>query len=286
MSDKTVKGAKKLNTANTMVNAIEFAVTQAIRSQVNTSELVVIGQADQNGHDGPGGYASATPLVKQTDGFDNGLPATALHHLAYYRPQAGKAAIIMNPQPGDKALAVSMKRDSSGIGVDTKEAVQPGSHRSFDQADSILFNGVLGVTPEIYLNLDPDSGDITLSTKAAKIEISCRESGDIEVKTLSGDIAINTAAGNVTVDATEKVTVTCREIILDGNVRITGGLVVEGATTGANGPAIFSQGISNQTGDIVNQGGDIKTSAVTLNGHTHAGVEPGGGDTDSPNSGT
>jgi phage baseplate assembly protein gpV len=261
-----------------MVNAIDFAVTQAIRGQVNTSELVMIGQADQNGHDGPGGYASATPLVKQTDGFDNGLPATALHHLAYYRPQAGKAAIIMNPQPGDKALAVSMKRDSSGVGVDTKEAVQPGSHRSFDQADSILVNGVLGEVPETYLELDPATGTIFLSTKAAKIEISCRE---------SGDIAIKTAAGNVRVDATLKVTVTCPEIILDGDVRITKGLVVEGEASGpGNGPAIFRQGIINRTGDIVNEGNDIKTNTVTLNGHTHAGVEPGGGDTDSPNSGT
>jgi phage baseplate assembly protein gpV len=302
MSEQPVKGTRKLSTPNSLVNAISFAIEQAIKSQVNTAELMSIGKADQNGTGGPGGYSSATPLVSQTDGFDNALPAAALSKLILYRPQAGKAAIIMDPQPGDKALAVTMKRDTSGVGVGTKETTPPASFRSFDQADSVLFTGVLGEAPEIWLELNPVSGNISLSTKAANIEISCRESGDIEIKTLAGniavktdagDIAINAAGGNVTVDAIAQVTVTCPQTVIDGNLRITGGLELWGEAAGqGGGPAIFSRGIINRAGDIVNQGGDVKSSgdvksgSVTLNGHTHSGVEPGGGNSQAPNRGT
>ncbi len=309
MSEQPVKGSRKLSTPNTPVNAISFAIEQSIKSHVNTAELMVIGQADQNSTGGPGGYASATPLVSQTDGFDNAVPAATLAKLAYYRPQAGKAAIVMDAQPGDKALAVTMKRDTSGVGVDTKEAVPPASFRSFDQADSILFPGVLGEAPEIWLELNPVTGNISLSTKAANIEISCRESGDIEVKTLSGNITINTdsgninvntGSGNVNVNATSETTVTCPQIILDGNVRVTQGLEVWGEASGqGGGPAIFKQGIINRTGDINNQsgnivnkgsiqnsGGVVQSNSITLDTHTHQGVQPGGGNTGSPNSGT
>ncbi len=305
MSETPVKGSRKLSTPNSPINAVSFAVEQIVKSLINTAELMVIREADQNGTGGPGGYGSATPLVNITDGYDNVLPAATLSKLAYYRPQAGKAAIIMNPQPGDKALAVSMKRDTSGVAVGTKEAVPPASFRSFDQADSILFNGVLGEAPEIWLELDPVTGNISLSTKSANIEVSCRESGNIEVKTLSGniavktdagdievntsagDITINTSGGNVNVNATSEVTITCPQSIVDGNLRVTGGLEIWGEAAGqGGGPAIFRRGIINLQGDIFNQGNDIMTSTVTLNGHTHSGIEPGPGNTERPNAGT
>lgn len=266
-----VKGSRKLTSANTLTNAVNFAIDMFVRSRVNTADVVSIDGADQTGSEGPAGYAAATPLVCQTDGFNNTLPPASLPKLPFYRPQAGKAAIIMDPQPGDKAVAVFLKRDSSGVATGKNEPVQPASFRVFDQADGYLFNGFLGETPEIWLHLNPVTGDISLSTKAADIDISCRESGDIDIQT---------GAGNITVTATDTGTVKAPQIILDGNVTITGNLIVTGISEGPGGGAFETRG------GINNVGGVIRSNNVTVETHTHTGVQPGGGNTGSPNEGT
>jgi len=268
MSDgKTVKGVESLNTPNTPTNALAFLVEQLIRQNVNTAEVVSIDQADAQGPASVGGRASATPLISQTDGWNNALPVAALPSLPFYRPQAGKAAIIMEPQPGDKALAIFTKRDSSALAVGKNEASPPASHRTFDQADGFLINGFLGVEPEIWLRLDPATGEISLSTKAASIDISCRESGDIDIKT---------GAGNVSITATAAATILAPQIVLDGDVRITGNLTTEGISEGPGGGAF------NIRGGLHNEGGEIRSNNVTLETHTHSGVEPGGGNTAGP----
>jgi hypothetical protein len=228
---KTVKGAQKLNTPNTPTNAMAFMVEQMIRQNVNTAEIVSINSADEQGKTSAGGRATATPLISQTDGWDKALPTTSIPGLPFYRPQAGKAAIIMEPQPGDKAIAIFTKRDSSALAVGKNEASPPASHRTFDQADGILINGVLGVEPETWLLLDPETGKISLSTKAASVEVSARESGDIEIKP---------GAGTFTMSATEDSTVDAPLVTFTGNVIIKGGLTVEGATNGAGGVSITS----------------------------------------------
>jgi hypothetical protein len=139
--------------------------------------------------------------------------------LPFYRQQAGKAAIIMDPQPGDKAIAVFTKRDSSNVDTETEEAITPASHQAFDQADGYLFTGFLGDVPEIWLMLDPVTGNIELSTKTAKLDITCRESGDITIKT---------GRGNVAIEATETVTVTAPQVTIAGNMTVTGTLTAGG----------------------------------------------------------
>jgi hypothetical protein len=233
MSDnQTVKGVGKLNTPNTPTNAMSFMVEQMIRQIVNTAEIVSIITADPQGKESAGGRAAARPLISQTDGWGRALPTTPLPALPFYRPQAGKAAIIMEPQPGDKALAIFTKRDSSGLAVGKNEASPPGSHRIFDQADGFLINGILGVEPEIWLRLDPASGEISLSTKAAKVDISCRESGDIEIKAGGGNVFI-TAARAVNIKAGESIDLTAPVIRLNGNLA---------ASSGEGGTSISSSG--------------------------------------------
>lgn len=260
-----VKGTRRLTSPNTLSNAVAFMVEQILKDMINTGEVVSINSADQNSTGGPGGYATATPLVCRTDAWNNTLPPTAMHKLPFFRPQAGKAAIIMDPQPGDKAIAISMKRDSSGVAVGKNEPVQPGSFRSFDQADNYLLNGFLGETPEIWLELNPVSGDISLSTKAANIDISCRESGDITVKTGSGNVTIQAGNGG---EGT---------ITLDGQVVVTRNIIVRDKN---------NEGQSTFTGGFNNTGGRVTSNGITLETHTHTGVQTGGGNTGSPNSGT
>ena len=168
-SQKPVKGSRRLNSANTPTNALIFLTEQTVRRMVNTAEVVSIDKADAQGRTSSGGRATARPLITQTDGFNQALPVTPIPNLPFYRPQAGKAAILMEPQPGDKALAVFTKRDSSALAVGKNEASPPASHRIFDQGDGFLINGILGQEPEIWLMLDPATGEISLSTKAANL---------------------------------------------------------------------------------------------------------------------
>lgn len=265
MSDKPVRGTKKATTANTEINAIAAFIDTRIRDGVNTAELVSIGEADDQGTTSTGGRAAATPLVSQTDGFNNAIPTTEISGLPFWRPQAGKAAILMKPQPGDKAIAVFMKRDSSGVGVETSEAVPPKSFRNFDQADGVLINGVLGVAPEIWLLLDPETGKIELSTKAANLDITCRESGDILVKTGAGNITIQAGNGG---EGT---------ITLDGQVVVTRNIIVQNKN---------NEGQSQMTGGFNNTGGAITSNTVTLETHTHSGISRGDSNTNSPNGGS
>ena len=264
MSD-VVKGTKKLTTANTPANAIMFMIEQSIWSTVNTAEVVSIDGADQAGTDGAAGYASATPLVNPLDGFNNALPTATIPKMPFLRPQAGKAAIVMDPQPGDKAVAVFMKRDSSGVASGKGDPVQPASFRTFDQADGYLINGFLGEAPEIWLHLNPVTGDISLSTKAANIDVSCRESGDILVKTGSGNVTIQAGNGG---EGT---------ITLDGQVVVTRTIKVQNKN---------KEAASQFTGGFNNTGGRVTSNAVTLETHNHTGVQPGSGNTGSPNEGT
>lgn len=290
MKNPTVKGAKKFASGNTDNNILAYLMKQNIREQVNTAEVVCIDNADQSGTDGTAGYATATPMVCQTDGYNNVLPSTPIAHLPYLRPQAGKAAIVMDPQPGDKAILVAMKRDSSNVTTSEKTPVHPGSFRTFSKADGYLINGFLGEAPEIWLHLNPVSGDISLSTKAANIDISCRESGDIDIVTNAGNVAIS-AKGDVGVEASGEIYQKAPQIILDGNVRVTGNISVEGKSTGPNGgPAVFSSGIVNEnggfsnSGGIENSGGVTRSNNVTVEGHTHIGDS--GGKTQPPNKGS
>lgn len=265
MSDKPVRGTKKLTTANTPTNATAFLIEQTIRDTVNTAEVVSIDGADQTGTDGAAGYAAATPLVCQTDAFDNTLPPTSIPKMPFLRPQAGKAAIVMDPQPGDKAILIAMKRDSSGVTSGKGDPVQPASFRTFDQADGYLINGFLGEAPEIWLHLNPVTGDISLSTKAANIDISCRESGDIDIKT---------GAGNVTIQAGNGGEGT---ITLDGQVVVTRTIQVQNKN---------NEAASQFTGGFNNTGGTVTSNTVTLETHTHTGVQTGSGNTGNPNAGT
>ena len=279
-----VKGTKRLTSGNTPINGIALAVEQMIRDRVNTAEVVTIDSADQAATGGAAGYASATPLVCETDAYGGILRPASIPQMPFYRPQAGKAAIVMDPQPGDKAVAVFMKRDSSIVKTGAKDSVHPGSFRYFDQADGYLFNGFLGEEPEIWLHLNPVSGDISLSTKAANIDISCRESGDIDVKTRAGNINVISESGNVSVSASNMVEIkagaaivlTAPEIELNGNLTAVSGsggstIASSGGVTilsGTPGTAIASSGpisTSSGSGTSIASGGAVTVNAASVN---------------------
>ncbi len=119
-------------------------MNETINGKVNTAEGVSIAGADQAGTDGAVECAAAMPLVCLVDRFNEVVSTTLSSKMSFFRPQAGKAAIVMDPQPADNAILITMKRDSSGVDSGKNDPVQPDSFRTFDQADAVYERG----TPE------------------------------------------------------------------------------------------------------------------------------------------
>ena len=157
-------------TGTTQYNQLCYVVRQIISEMVNTSALVSVGSVDAGGPDNPAGNLSATPLVAQTDARGNALPMAAIPKLRWYRYQAGKAAIILDPVAGDQGVAVFFKNDSSGVKGGATEAVVPGSFRSFDQSDGVVFPSVQGAAPSVWIELKQDETIVIHAPEGVKIE--------------------------------------------------------------------------------------------------------------------
>lgn len=94
--------------------------------------------------------------------------------------------------------------------------------------------------------------------------------GDVVVTT-TGDITA-TAQGDVTVTAAGQITMTAPNITLNGSVLINGPLAQ--GTGSAGGGATMAGPVT-----VAN---DVTAGGISLQGHTHTGVQPGGGNTGTP----
>lgn len=239
------KGTAGLTAANSLVNAFNYMIKTAIRGQINTAEAVLVVGVEAGGPQSPSGYVDVKPLVCQTDADGNTLPPSTIYRLPYARLQGGRAALVIDPVPGDIGLAVFAKRDSSNLRQAKTEPVRPGSFRVFDQADGFYMGGFLNKAPEIWLELNQENRAV--------------------------------------LHAPVCVTVETAECVIDSPLtRLTGDMLIEGNVTwagtgqGKGGPAVFRGGIDNS-------GGKVTSNNVTLETHTHSGVQTGNGNTGRPN---
>ena len=203
--DTTRTSNRKLNSGASEYNAISFLVEQMIKGMVNTAIPVRVDSCTKPGAGGAAGYVSATPLVQQRGADGNGLMPVSLPQLPYYRVQAGAAAVVLDPQPGDVGFAVFAQQDISNIKEGTSEPVQAGSFRCFDQSDGVYLGGILGAgAPETYVHLDPEKGEVTvkaptkITIDAPQIElkgaVTMGGAGSSDTITLDGSIVTN---GNI-----------------------------------------------------------------------------------------
>lgn len=168
--DDVVQATGNFFTNTTMYNQLCYMVRQIIGEMVNTSALVSVGGVEGGGTGNPAGHVSATPLVAQTDAKGNALPMSPIPRLRFFRYQAGKAAIVLDPVAGDQGVAVYFKQDSSGVQDGAKEAVVPGSFRSFDQSDGVVFSGVQNQAPTVWIELTQDEKVIIHAPQGVTIE--------------------------------------------------------------------------------------------------------------------
>lgn len=240
------QGLRNAFTSASPYNQLKFIIEQTIRDMVNTSALVRIDGCTSQGAAGPAGAVSATPLVAQTDAQGNALPMVSIPSMPHARLQGGIAAIVIDPVAGDIGVASFCKADSSTVGAGTTEPQRPGSFRAFDQADGMLVATVSNQAPQVWIELKQDKTIVIHAPEGCIIET---------------DKA-------VTIKAAEKIRL---ETPL---VEITGAITQTGEQAHGQ-PSSF-------TGGFTNTGGQVVSNGITLETHTHSGVQTGGGSSGGP----
>lgn len=249
MSGKENRGLRDPFTLASLYNQLEFIVERKILEMLNTSALVRVDGCTSQGPDGAAGTVNATPLVAQTDAEGNALPMTQIPSMPHYRIQAGIAAIILDPVPGDIGVASFCKSDSSTVKPGTSEPQRPGSFRNFDQADGMLVATVSNKAPEVWIEIRQDKTIIIHAPEGCAIE--------------TDKIAEIKAGEGIVLDAPQTT--------------ITGNLTA----TGEKGNAISMTGNVQLDGSLTSTGDQV-ANGISQTNHTHTGVQPGSGDTGKP----
>lgn len=178
MADGIVKGVADEDVDSSDLNRLEFLI-KVLQRDISTAIPVII-TAVQAGDTNAAGYVDARPLVAQVDAWGKALPMATLHHLPYFRLQAGRAGIVLDPVPGDIGLAVFAQSDCSTLKQGQTETTQPGSWRKFDQADGFYIGGFINTQIDTYVRLAQD-GSVNI-TAPGNVTI------DAPTVTYSGDI--------------------------------------------------------------------------------------------------
>ena len=173
-----VKGVADEDVDSSDLNRMEFLI-KVLQRDMSTAIPVII-TAVRAGDTNAAGYVDARPLVAQLDAWGNALPMATLHHLPYFRLQAGRAGIVLDPVPGDIGLAVFAQSDCSTLKQGQTETAQPGSWRKFDQADGFYIGGFINTQIDTYVRLAQDG--------SVKITAPGNVTIDAPTVTYSGDI--------------------------------------------------------------------------------------------------
>jgi len=207
MADETsYTSNRRLNTGASPVNAISFLVENIIKGLVNTAIPVRVDSCTAPGPNGSAGFVSATPLVMQRGADGKSLLPASLPKLPFFRIQAGDAAIVLDPQPGDIGLAIFAQQDCSNVSSGKTDPAQAGSFRCFDMADGFYLGGFMGVAPQVFIHLDPVSNNIHVKTPA-KVTIEAADS-----------VTINAPQTNITGKVTVTDDLTARGISVSKHV--------------------------------------------------------------------
>lgn len=217
-------GMADIYAGNTEYNAANQQIKKAL-DNLNTAFLARIDSCASSG-EGGAKTVNATPLVAQIDAAGTAQSTPSYQALPHYRVQAGIAAIIIDPTPGDIGIFVTQNRDGSGINADSSAPQVPGSYRQHSPADAVMVGTVHTKTPEVWIELTQDKKVIIHAPAGVKIE---------------SDSTVEIDAAQVTINAPVQV---------------------------------------NST---ITASGDVSGGGVSLDTHTHSGVESGGSNTGRPN---
>lgn len=138
----------------------------------------------QAGGAGPVGFLTATDLLQQMNGNNEGIPNAPLAGLPYFRLQGGANAVIIDPKPGDLGIAFFARRDISEVKRSRKEGPPP-SLRQFDVSDGIYIGGILNGAPSQFIHFLESgihlqsTGVFTVDASLMKVNCDIESTGDI-----------------------------------------------------------------------------------------------------------
>ena len=244
INDTNKRSTQNVYAGTTGYNQTDSQITKAL-SKLNLVFLAKIVSVSSSGVGGAK-TVKAIPLNAKTDANGNAQPSPTYEELPHYRVQAGVAAVIIDPVPGDIGVFVVCTRDISKINSQTTSPQVPNSFRSFSPADAVMI--------------------ATIHTKAPTTYIHFTQDGKIAIEAPSS-VTINTA--QATINASGSMSVNSPESTFSGHVTIKGGLSVSGGE-GATVDGSFSAT------------GDVKAGNISLNSHRHSGVQSGGSNTGGP----
>lgn len=167
---------------------MEFILSRFI-GRTYTATLVKVNDVLPGGV-GPVGFLSATDLIQQVDGNNQGIPNVAMENLPYFRLQGGTNAIIIDPKPGDIGLAVFAQRDIT-VTKQNKIEGPPPSLRTHDVSDGLYIGGLLNGEPSQWIQF-LDSGinikataPVTIDATLLQVNCPIVSTGDITDHTSS-----------------------------------------------------------------------------------------------------
>ena len=213
IDDYTKRGLNTPYTDTGAYNALDFAMSQKLQNEMQTAYIGRIDACSGKGSGSGSGTVSATQLTAQADASGKSLPMPSMTKLPYSRTQAGIAALIIEPVPGDIGVFTCCKQDISGIKQGTSEPVPAGSYRQFSQSDSVMVGAIHTKKPEVWIEIKQDKTIIIHAPKGCKIE------SDETVKVTA-----------------KKVDITAPEVSIAGNVTVNGSIKSTGDMTAGGKP--------------------------------------------------
>lgn len=207
-----------LDTPSSPFNVLSFLMESVLNQQLNTALPVRVDSCTKPGTGDAAGYVSATPLICQRGADGRALTPVSIPKLPFFRLQCGKAAVVIDPQPGDVGLAVFAQKDCSTLQAGKTEPEVAGSFRRFDMSDGFYIGGFLGVPPETFVHLDPEEQTVTV-----------------------------TGPQTVTLNADKKITLNAPLVEVTGRIVQTGERAEDGGSS-------FTGGFTNTGGRITSNG--------------------------------
>lgn len=217
-------------------------------------------------------------VIQKPDGNQEAVNLPVLPDVPVVFPRGGGATLTFPIAPGDECLVVFSCRNidswwqSGGIQM-------PGDTRRHDLSDGFCIPGPMSQARRIggistkttQLRSDDGSTYVELDQHGKRVNIVA-----------PNGVTINTDAA-VTVNAKDKVEVNTNTLrmVAPGGIEIIGNIVFEGDITTRGGSG------ENSTGSMTIGGGirtdqDVVAGNISLQGHVHGGVQPGGGNTEKP----
>lgn len=182
--EQAIKSTESIYTKASNYNKFRYGVQCQIKD-ISTCLPVRVVNVQRGGNTGSAAYVDVLPLVTGVAGDGSTVEPTTLYHLPYSRIQGGRAALIIDPEPGDIGIAVFAQSDTSTVKSGTTEPQQPGSLRKFSQSDGWYIGGFLNTAPAVYIELTQNRQIIIQAAGGIQINGDVRVNGDVVANGIS-----------------------------------------------------------------------------------------------------